>query len=207
MSESKLEVYKAISNIIKAMSCEGIAKDGKNKNQGWSFRGIEDVLNVLSPFLANERLIISPRLITHNCVERKSSKGGSLFYTTVIMEYDFISAIDGSKHVVCVAGEAMDSGDKSTNKAMSIALKYAAFQTFFIPTEVTAQDADYDIHSVQSLPVLPIIERELETAIKSWLGSGATFDQVIIKLQGKYFIDESSAKRVFSIKIDGGEQS
>ncbi|MFS0844210.1 MAG: ERF family protein [Roseburia hominis] len=29
----------------------------------------------------------------------------------------------------------MDSGDKATNKAMSVAFKYACFQVFCIPTE------------------------------------------------------------------------
>lgn len=209
MNESKLEVYKAITNIIKEMSMQGISKDKKagSGSFGFNFRGIDDVFNALSPLMAKHGLIIFPRVLSRECIERKTNKGGAIFYTVINMEYDFVSSIDGSKHTVSVIGEAADSGDKSSNKAMSIALKYAAFQVFFIPTEVTAQDADYDIHSVQSLPVLPIIEGELETAIKSWIGSGATFDQVIIKLQGKYFIDESSAKRVFSIKIDGGEKS
>ena len=44
-------------------------------------------------------------------------------------------------------GEAMDSGDKATNKAMSAAYKYAAFQTFAIPTEGTP-DADAETHEV-----------------------------------------------------------
>ena len=56
--------------------------------------------------------------------------GGALFYTTVDAEFDFVSAVDGSKHTAATIGEAMDSGDKSTNKAMSIAYKYAVFLTF-----------------------------------------------------------------------------
>lgn len=201
MSESKLEVYKAISNIIKAMSFEGIAKDKKagSGSFGFNFRGIDDVYNALAPLLGKHGLILFPRVIKRECTERKTSKGGTLFYVVVHMEYDFVSSVDGSKHTVSIVGEAMDSGDKATNKAMSIALKYAAFQTFFIPTEVTVQDADSDIHSV--LPILPAIEGELDSAIKSWLSSGKNHNQVIEKLQGKYFIDEGSANRVFAIKI------
>lgn len=56
---------------------------------------------------------------------------------------------DGSIHTVTTYGEAMDSGDKATNKAMSIAYKYAAFQAFCIPTEETAIDADAETHQVQ----------------------------------------------------------
>jgi hypothetical protein len=43
----------------------------------------------------------------------------------------------------------MDSGDKATNKAMSAAYKYAAFQAFSIPTE-SDNDADASTHVVQS---------------------------------------------------------
>jgi len=43
----------------------------------------------------------------------------------------------------------MDSGDKATNKAMSAAYKYMAFQTFAIPTEGD-NDADAHTHEVAS---------------------------------------------------------
>ena len=42
----------------------------------------------------------------------------------------------------------MDSGDKATNKAMSIAFKYACFQVFCIPTEEMA-DPDAECHEVK----------------------------------------------------------
>jgi len=41
-----------------------------------------------------------------------------------------------------VYGEGMDSGDKAYNKAMSIGLKYACFQTFMIPTASVDPDGD-----------------------------------------------------------------
>lgn len=43
----------------------------------------------------------------------------------------------------------MDSGDKATNKAMSAAYKYAAFQAFAIPTEGD-NDADGSTHEIKS---------------------------------------------------------
>ena len=67
-----------------------------------------------------------------------------MFYVTVEAEFDLVSADDGSKHTIRTFGEAMDSGDKATNKAMSAAFKYAAFQAFCIPTE---GDNDADAHT------------------------------------------------------------
>jgi hypothetical protein len=68
-----------------------------------------------------------------------------LFYVVAGMDFDLVSAVDGSSHTVHVIGEAMDSADKATNKAMSAAYKYMAMQVFCIPTEGD-NDADATTH-------------------------------------------------------------
>ena len=148
------KVYSAIASVTAAMAKEGIAKGRRNQQQGYSFRGIDDVYNALSPMLAENKLCILPRIISRDLVERQTSKGGALFYVTVEAEFDFVSAEDGSKHTVRTFGEAMDSADKATNKAMSAAYKYAAMQTFCIPTEGD-NDADSTTHEVAPRPVEP----------------------------------------------------
>ncbi|HEJ9552532.1 TPA: ERF family protein, partial [Proteus mirabilis] len=100
------------------------------------------------PALVKHGLLILPRIIERTVTERQTQRGGLLFYVVVKAEFEFVSVEDGSKHTVVTYGEAMDSGDKATNKAMSIAYKYAAFQTFCIPTEETAIDADAEVHNV-----------------------------------------------------------
>lgn len=146
-----MEVYKAINAVALDLAQEGIAKSRKNAQQGYNFRGIDDVYNVLAPLLPKHHLCILPRFTEATCVERTSLKGGALFYVTVKGEFDFVSAIDGSKHTIVTFGEAMDSADKATNKAMSAAYKYAAFQAFAIPTEGD-NDADAQTHEVAPQP-------------------------------------------------------
>ncbi|CAI1834701.1 ERF superfamily [Serratia grimesii] len=141
-------VYKAIAGVARDLSEVGIAKDSQNKQQGFAFRGIDAVYNALSPTLVKNGLVILPRIIDRTVTERATKTGGVLFYVVVKAEFDFVATEDGSKHTVVTYGEAMDSGDKATNKAMSIAYKYAAFQAFCIPTEETAIDADAEVHSV-----------------------------------------------------------
>ena len=80
---------------------------------------------------------------------------------TVEAEFDFVSADDGSVHTARTFGEAMDSGDKATNKAMSAAYKYACFQTFAIPTEGD-NDADATVHE----PIAPKNDDEPEKPAK-----------------------------------------
>ena len=147
MSEKK--VYAAISSVAREMATTGISKDRRNQQQGFNFRGIDQVYNALAPALVNHGLLILPRITERTVTERVNQKGTVLFYVVVKAEFDFVSTEDGSVHTVTTYGEAMDSGDKATNKAMSIAYKYAAFQAFCIPTEETAVDADAEVHSVR----------------------------------------------------------
>ena len=143
-----MEVYKAINAVQKALSHTGIAKDRQTTGGAtFKFRGIDDVYKAIAPLLAEHSLCIIPRCVARTFVERQSKSNGVLFYVTVEAEFDFVSAIDGSKHTARTFGEAMDSGDKATNKAMSAAYKYAAFQAFAIPTEGD-NDADATTHDV-----------------------------------------------------------
>jgi len=140
-----MSVYKAINAVQAELAKSGITKDRTNtQGSGYKFRGIDDVYNTIAPMLSKHGLCILPRVLSRQCDERQSKSGGALFYVTVEVEFDFVAAEDGSKHTVKTFGEAMDSGDKATNKAMSAAYKYACFQAFSIPTE---GDNDADGHS------------------------------------------------------------
>lgn len=142
-------VYSAIAAVMADMTKEGISKDSKNQQQGYAFRGIDAVYNALAPKLATHGLCILPRVTAREMTERETRNGGVLFYTRLTVEFDIVSAKDGSRHTICTVGEAMDSGDKSSNKAMSAAYKYAAFMAFCIPTEGD-NDADSTTHEVKA---------------------------------------------------------
>jgi hypothetical protein len=142
-------VFRAIADVATEIAVTGIAKDKLNSIQKYKFRGIDDVYNAISPVIAKHRLIIIPRVIKRDFIERESKSGGAVFYVTVEVEFDFISAVDGSKYTAKTFGEAMDSADKATNKAMSAAYKYVAFQTFCIPTE---GDNDADANHIEVKP-------------------------------------------------------
>lgn len=140
-----MKVYQAINQVQSDLAKSGIAKDRTNQQgTSYKFRGIDDVYNAISPLLAKHGLCILPRMISRQCLERQTAKGNAIFYVTVEAEFDFVSAEDGSKHTVRTFGEAMDVSDKATNKAMSAAYKYAAFQAFAIPTE---GDNDTETHT------------------------------------------------------------
>jgi ERF superfamily len=166
-----MKVYQAI-NAVQAELCKiGIAKSSTNtQGAGYKFRGIDAVYNVLSSIMAQNGLVIVPRMLGRTCEERTSKSGGALFYVTVEAEFDLVSAEDGSKHTARTFGEAMDSGDKATNKAMSAAYKYMAFQTFAIPTE---GDNDADAHTHEVARKKPSIENSRLTQAIQKIKEGA----------------------------------
>lgn len=144
-------VYAALNKVQLALAKDGIAKSRQNTTQHYSFRGVDDMYNVVGPLLAEHGLIIVPMYKLRRCEERISKQGGALFYVSLIGEYDVICLADGSRlpDRPRLFGEAMDSGDKATNKAMSAAYKYLMMQLFAIPTEGD-NDADSNTHEVQA---------------------------------------------------------
>jgi hypothetical protein len=172
-----MKIYKAINAVQTELSTIGITKDRTNsQGSGYKFRGIDDVYNAIAPLLAKHGLCILPRVLTRECVERSSKAGAALFYVTVEVEFDFVSAEDGSKHTVKTFGEAMDSGDKATNKAMSAAYKYAAFQAFSIPTE-SDNDADAFTHVVQSQSAPKVTDATINALLDD-IAESNTHDQL-----------------------------
>jgi hypothetical protein len=151
-AETKLKagtahVYQAICEVQAELAKTGISKSRKNEQQGYKFRGIDEVYAALSPLLAKHKLVVVPRVLDRQMLELRSAKGTPLYNVTVRAEFDFVSALDGTTHTAATFGEAMDTADKATNKAMSAAYKYAAFMTFAIPTEGD-NDADAVTHEV-----------------------------------------------------------
>ena len=124
-------IYEAITAIMAEV--DAIDKSKKNKEQGFMFRGIDDVYNMVHPLLAKHGVFSIPEVMDERTEERKSARGGNLIYRMLKMKYTFF-AQDGSNVAAIVIGEGMDTGDKASNKAMAVAHKYALIQIFSIPT-------------------------------------------------------------------------
>lgn len=128
----KKNIYETISAVMAEIG--SIGKDSRNSQQGFMYRGIDAVMNAINPALIKHKLFVVPEVLSQRREERQTAKGGNLIYSVCTIKYTFY-AEDGSNVSATVIGEGMDSGDKATNKAMSVAFKYACFQVFCIPTE------------------------------------------------------------------------
>lgn len=136
----KKNIYETITAVMEEIGA--IGKNSKNKEQNFMYRGIDAVMNALSPAFVKHRLFVIPEVLEQKREERQTNKGWNLIYSICRVKYTFY-AEDGSSLAAVTIGEGMDSGDKATNKAMSIAFKYACFQVFCIPTE-EMRDPDSD---------------------------------------------------------------
>ncbi len=142
--ETKL-IFKKMSDVMREIGFVG--KDQKNQAQGFKFRGIDQFVNALYPALVKHGVFMAPECVgeTHELKEvtRGSGKAGVDKHVHIQMAYTFYAEDGSSVRVGPIPAEGLDSGDKSTNKALSAALKYALIQTFSIPTEDMAE-ADFD---------------------------------------------------------------
>ena len=136
-------IYQLIGKAIGKIGA--IGKDKKNAQQGFMYRGIDQVYNALNPVMAELGIFFCPEVLDQKREERVTKNGTVLTYTLLTMKYTAY-APDGSSVSMTVVGEGMDSGDKGSNKAMSVAMKYAMFQLFCIPTE-EMKDPDADVYS------------------------------------------------------------
>jgi hypothetical protein len=145
----RLGVFKAIHKVSAELSKLGIDKRSKNAAQGFNFRGIDDVLNVLSAQLVDAGLIILPFVVNRIQTERTTKAGSTQYHVSLLVDFHLTAVEDGSVSVVRMAGEAADTADKATSKAMSMAYKYMAFDTFCIPVaglddaDATSPEATY----------------------------------------------------------------
>lgn len=140
-------VYSKIAAVSAELRRLGLPKDQKNQAQGFNFRGIDQLMIILSPILVDAGLLIIPRHLNRTSTEKPTKSGGVQFFAVIEAEFDFIAVEDGSLHTAKMFGEGMDSADKATAKAASAAYKNVCFQVFCIPVKsIPDGDNDDDPH-------------------------------------------------------------
>lgn len=138
------KIHESIIAAMRLIAKTGIAKLSKNKDQGYNFRGIEAAMNEMSPILINCGITVTPSYSEYSASERESKSGGKLRFVTLKGSFKF-EADDGTYVIGEAYGEGMDSSDKATTKAMSVAYRTALFQQFIVPTMAIDPDTGYGV--------------------------------------------------------------
>lgn len=136
-------IFTALSNVM--ADVQSVRKGDVNEQQGFRFRGVDAVVNAVAPALRNHSVIVVPdvRDYQYGTVEVGRNRT-PMGHARVIVAYTFHGPAGDS--ITCSApGEAMDSGDKATAKAMSVAFRTALLQALALPTD----EPDPDAHTYQ----------------------------------------------------------
>jgi hypothetical protein len=140
-----MEIVKLLSKVMEDVGA--VRKTERNTHQSFNFRGIDNVVNAVSPALRKHGVVVVPHV---NSSEAETVEIGQnrtrMGYVRVNVTYTFY-AHDGSNLATTVVAESMDSGDKATAKAMSVAFRTALLQTLCLPTDESDPDADTYVRS------------------------------------------------------------
>lgn len=140
----KLSIYEALPLIT--ADVRAVGKNNKNKDQGYAFRGIDDVVQMMHGLFAKYGVGCIPKIVSHHQDQVVSAKGSKGWHTILQMEY-LLTARDGTKETASGIGESTSYDDKGTPKAQAMAFKYFLTQAFTIPTNEmldTENDPDGD---------------------------------------------------------------
>lgn len=125
-----------------------VGKTDRNQQQGFNFRGIDAVINAVGPAFRKHGIIVVPAVLRNYYEQVEVGKNRTTMgHARLEVEFRFI-AVDGSQVEAVVPAEAMDSGDKATAKAMSVALRTALLQVLALPTD----EPDPDSSSYERAP-------------------------------------------------------
>lgn len=148
-------VYAALSAV---MADVGAVKKGDyNEGQRFNFRGIDAVVNAVSPVLRKHGIMVTPHVeqFDYGTVEIGRNRT-PMGHVRVIVTYTF-HHVSGGSVTATVPGEAMDSGDKATAKAMSVAFRTALLQALCLPTD----EPDPDSVSYERAPAQEAMTEEI----------------------------------------------
>ncbi len=131
-------VHQRIVAVMAEMPALG--KTRRNEQQNFMYRGHDDVMNALTPLLAKHGVHVVPDVVERIVGERQTRSGGTMYEVNLHVRFRFYGA-SGDFVEASGWGEGTDSGDKATNKAMTMAFKYVLAQVFALSTEESV-DAD-----------------------------------------------------------------
>lgn len=160
-------VLEALANVMADVT--SIAKKDFNDFHKFNFRGIDTVLKHVGPAFRDHRIVPMPELRDVHSDDLTAKDGKRKRGVTLTVAYTFYGP-RGDSITTVVPGEANDTEDKATSKAMSVAYRTALLQVLAIPT------GERDPHAGD--PVSPKLAALREEVKALGEARGWTFDQI-----------------------------
>jgi len=135
-SEEHPTVHELLIRVMASVGAIGKGRKAPDDIGGYSFRGVDDVLNALHPALVEHGVVVLPTVL-----ERDVEHLGKRRLVSLHVAYTFTGP-RGDQLVADAWGEGADSQDKAAAKAMSTAYKVAMFQALCIPIVDSSIDTE-----------------------------------------------------------------
>jgi hypothetical protein len=181
-AEALAEVMRRVQPIAKARSAD--ARVG-----GYAFRGIDDVYAALHDLFAEVGLVCLPSTLEREREQRPRMSGEGVNYVTHVRVRLRFLASDGTSEELDGWGEGADTGDKSTGKAYSQAMKSALLAAFLIPTESSSNDDPDASNSAPSRPWTAEEQQRAATALAAGR-EASTFDALVgVRRRAEHLLD------------------
>lgn len=151
-------IYELMARVMSDVG--NVGKNGFNTHHKYNFRGVDDFIGALAQPLRDHGVFMMTEIL-----DFQTSVRGSMNAVHLRVAFHFYGPA-GDKVTATTLGEASDTADKASNKAMSAALKYALMQTFMIPVDAgSLDDGDRDHPVGQRSPADGYMERLRKPAV------------------------------------------
>lgn len=177
-----------------------IAKSRQNQAQGYSFRGVDEVYEALQLIIARHGVSVTPRVSKYETSQFTTAKGSTQFRVLVLLDVE-LAHTDGSTTTATALGEALDTGDKSANKAQSQAMKQALINMFVIPTR-EPKDIEEHNPTVEQQTIAPAKDAALTDDQIAALIDEATTADAVMAIAKKHLNGRASTDSMRKYAID-----
>ena len=149
MNESP-NIYTAINEVMQQVGY--VQKTGQMRGGGnYKYAGEAEIIATIRPAMVDAGIIMYPAGVHDMRIDTYPTKNSSMNHVVAIYTWVFTHAESSTSIEVMTVGEGADVGDKSANKSMTAAKKYALLQTFLIetgndPDDSSSQDMQRTTH-------------------------------------------------------------
>lgn len=199
MATSSPNLYKKLLLITEEIG--KIDKTGSNSAQGYRFIEQAQVVAEVRVQLAKHGVVIIPetvsRTIDRYVVTKPGYKQGdppkeqASYHVNVVSRYTIINADNPEERITCEwdAGEALDTSDKATNKAVTASDKYFLMKLFKISDrddpDASSQEAHVEPPKAATKPTAPREVVKVQTPPEKPVGTGLIHPGLMTELRQK----------------------
>lgn len=138
MSENTGQIYGLLAKLAKSLPA--VPKAQENRDQGYSFRGIADVIDAVHGPMADIGIVVVPEVLDILHAKAGATRSGTPTIHLIVRYAHTFYAPDGSHVRAVTLGEGVDTSDKAANKCHSAALKYALNEVLMLAYDVDEGD-------------------------------------------------------------------